>query len=217
VAGRLNAADLERQQELRLAASIPTGPEIAALLALDLIGVRATPVFGFSAPGAARAALAEQAIDLVFLHGPGVPSQLASLASLGARPLFTFGATDQSGRLSRDPLSLDLPLLTELPGIERTKLDGPLYRAWCATAAAVQLDFGLVLPPVTPAGMVALWRRAGLQAASSPQLQAAAASVAVRPIAIPNANTTLGSVAADQQALLALRQWLGSRLNWQPG
>lgn len=218
VVGRVSVAELRRAPKLRMAAANRPGPEIAALLALELLGVHVSPVFGLLDSSTTRAAFAEQAVDLVFLRGTGVPAQLAALTSLGGEPLFCFGAVDAEANLTRDPQFPDLPLLVELAGAERgSALQGALYRGWRAAAAAVQLDFGLVLPPVTPAAMVAFWRRAGLEAASSPELQATANTLAVRPLAIADANASIGSVAADQQALLALRQWMAARLNWQPG
>ena len=53
---------------------------------------------------------------------------------------------------------------------------GPLYDAWCAAAAAAQLEFGLVLPQLTPAAMVSLWRRAGTDAMAVQGVQTAAAT-----------------------------------------
>ena len=64
---------------------------------------------------------------------------------------------------------------------------GPLCNAWSAAAAAAQLEFGLVLPQLTPAAMVALWRRAGVDAVASLGVQATAATVDVRPLGGPAA------------------------------
>jgi hypothetical protein len=143
-----------------------------------------------------------------------VPERVAALAASGGQPVFAMGARDAAGAMVRDPLFPDLPNLLQMrAGLGGAPLSGPLYDAWCATATACQLDFGLVLPQLTPASMVALWRRVGAQAAAAPEMQAMAASVSVRPQGGPAA---IASIAADAPALLALRRWLASRFNWHP-
>jgi hypothetical protein len=93
---------------------------------------------------------------------------------------------------------------------------GPLYDAWCATAAATQLVFGMVLPQLTPAAMVSLWRRAGSDAVASLGVQTVAASANVRPLAGPIATTNTAATAASSAAIQELRGWLSGRLNWHP-
>ena len=95
-------------------------------------------------------------------------------------------------------------------------LKGPLFAAWGAAAIAAQLEFGLVLPELTPAPMVALWRQAGVQAMAALDVQALAASLAIRPMSGPAA-TACGELWSPRApALLALRQWLAERYNWRP-
>jgi hypothetical protein len=93
---------------------------------------------------------------------------------------------------------------------------GPLFDAWCATAAAVQLAFGLVLPQLTPAATVALWRRAGVDAVAAPGVRATAATVNVRPLAGPAATANTSVLAIGASALAELRRWLAGRFNWRP-
>jgi hypothetical protein len=198
----------------RIAAASPAGAELPALLAIDLLGARAEPVFGIAEPERAREALDRGDVDAVFVGGRKVPERVAALASVGGQPVFSLGARDAAGALVRDPLFPDLPNLAEMrAGMGRPPLSGPLYQAWCAAAAAGQLDFALVLPQLTPASMVALWRRAGAQAEAAAEMQAAAAALSVRPSASP---VPTAAVAADAQALLELRRWLATRFNWQP-
>ena len=73
----------------------------------------------------------------------------------------------------------------------------PLCNAWSAAAAATQLEFGLVLPQLTPAAMVALWRRAGVDAVASLGVQATAATVDVRPLGGPAATANTAALAAN--------------------
>jgi hypothetical protein len=198
----------------RIAADSPVGAELPALLGIDLLGAQAVPVFDLSQPDQARDALRQGAVDAVFVSGQNVPAQVRALAEVGGQPVFSLGARDAAGALVRDPLFPDLPNLAEMrAGLGGPPLVGPLYQAWCAAATASQLDFGLVLPQLTPASMVALWRRAGTQVAAAPEVQAAAAALSVRPLGSPAATA---SIAPDATALVELRRWLGTRFNWHP-
>jgi hypothetical protein len=155
--------------------------------------------------------------DVVLLHGQRVPERFAALQAVGAQPLFTLGTLDNNGHLVRDAAYPQVPHFTELyttrTGLQPT---GPLYDAWCAAAAAVQLVFGMVLPQLTPAAMVALWRRAGSDAVASLGVQTVAASANVRPLAGPIATTNTAATAASAAAIQELRGWLAGRLNWRP-
>jgi hypothetical protein len=73
-----------------------------------------------------------------------------------------------------------------------------------------------VLPQLTPASMVALWRRAGTDAAAALDVQSAARSLDVHPLGGPAATANTAPAAANEPALLALRQWLASRFHWRP-
>ncbi len=199
---------------IRIAASEPAGPELPALLGLDLLGSPAAPVFGLGDPAAAQAALAKGTVDAVFLRGRDA---LSAPPAVGVQPLFGFGAHDDAGKPARDPAFPDTPHLAELAAA-RAGHDpsGPLYDAWCAAAAATQLEFGLVLPQLTPAAMVALWRRVALDAAATPGVQTKGTSLAVHPVGGPAATACATAVAADATALLELRRWLANRFNWRP-
>ncbi len=218
VAGRVGPAMLAAGNRLRIAAAGPGGPELAALLAIDLLGAEPVPVFGLAEPAAIRNSFARGELDLVFLSGPHVPDRLATFVPVGVRPLFSLGAFDAEGNPARDPLFPDLPRMSELRGSLRgTPPARRLFDAYAAAAAAARLDFGLMLPQLTPASIVALWRRAAVQAADSPELQAAADAASVRPASGAAAAAITGAIAADAGALLELRHWLATRFNWQPG
>jgi len=198
----------------RLAVSTLTGAELPALLGIDLLGAQVVPVFDLVEPVQARNALQQGAVDAVYVSGHKVPERVAALAPAGGQPVFSLGGRDAAGALVRDPLFPDLPNLAEMrAGLVGQRLSGPLYDAWCATATANQLDFGLMLPQLTPAAKVALWRRAGAQAAVAPDMQAAAAALSVRPLGSPAATA---SIACHATALLELRRWLATRFNWHP-
>jgi hypothetical protein len=201
----------------RIAAAGPASADLAALLGIHLLGARMEPVFGLADPGAARSAFSQGAVDALLLHGHGVPDQLATLAAVGAQKLFTLGTFDDEGHMVRDPEYPDVPHFAELYAARTgNKPSGALYQAWRATAAATQLDFGLVLPQLTPAGMVSLWRRAGVDAVASLGVQAAAATVAVRPLGGLGATANTAALVVTSAALQELRAWLASRFDWRP-
>ncbi len=215
VAGRPSA--LTPNGRARVAAAGPATLDLTALLGVQLLGGRMEPVFGLADPEAAQSAFSQGAVDVVLLQGHHVPEQFTALSAIGAKPLFALGAIDATGHAVRDPAFPDVPHFAELFETRfGGKPDGQLYEAWCALAAASRLEFGLVLPQLTPAAMVALWRRAATDAAGSLGVQAAAATVNVRPLAGPVATTNTAAVAANAPALQELRRWLASRFNWHP-
>jgi hypothetical protein len=73
-----------------------------------------------------------------------------------------------------------------------------------------------MLPQLTPAAMVSLWRRAGTDAVAAPGVQATAATVNVRPLTGPTATANTSVIAVGAPVLQELRAWLASRLNWSP-
>jgi hypothetical protein len=211
VVSRVPLGALPAGARLRIAAADPAGPDLPALLGLELLRIEAAPAFRIDSFAAARAALASRAVDAVLLHGEDVPARAEMLAGDGIMPLFALGLPEASGGTVRNPLFPDVPTLTEL--LTAVPASAQLYAAWHAAAAAAQLDFALVLPQLTPGAMVALWRRAGASLANSPALEPELAA-GVRATVAPT--TTTASIAPDAAAMLALRRWLADRYNWQP-
>jgi hypothetical protein len=139
------------------------------------------------------------------------------MAAVGAQPLFSLGVLDEYGHPIRGTDFSEVPLLTELyQSMRGSALTGPLFVAWTAAALASQLEFGLMLPALTPAPMVALWRRAGQDASAALDIQALAADLAVRPLSGPAATACGDLLSPPAPALLALRAWLAERFNWRP-
>lgn len=202
-------------QALRVGAGGPAGPDLPGLLGLSLLGVTTAPVFGLLDEAAQLNALRRSAVDAVFLHGRRVPQRVAVAALAGAAPLFASGAVDETGATQRDPQFPDLPTLPELIARRGAPPAGPLFEAWRACASAAQLEVALVLPQLTPAALVALWRRAATQAAAAPEVQDAASAAATRPLPSPAATATIGALSPDAAALLELRRWLAMRFNWR--
>lgn len=202
---------------LRVAAAGPAGPDLPGLLGLDLLGMPAVPVFGLTDADATLAALAQGAADAVLLHGRAVPERAAMLAARGFAPVFTLGPMDAAGHVARDPAFPDVPHLAEL--YQRRSGGAPagdLAAAWRAAATCVQLDAALVLPPLTPATIVAQWRHIGAASVADAGVQSDCQAAAVRPLLPEAASSATAMLALDAAPLLALRRWLQERYNWRP-
>lgn len=195
---------------IRVGMAGPLSPDLAALMGLELAGLPVAPVFGVLDHGSAAQALVSRAVDAVLLRGAGVAANLGALAQVGATALFTLGAQAGEGR---DALLPDVPNLAEYAAARGTVPSASLMAAWRGVAAAAQTEYALVLPQLTPAALVALWRQAGTQALAAADLQDPQGRTrgAIDPQALAQA------LAPDAAALAALRAWLAARLNWAPG
>jgi len=212
LASRVPAGGLRPGARLRVATSVPAGPEMAALLGLDLMGIEPVPAFGLHDAARSLQALRKGAVDAVFITGPNAAALLAEAAAAGAAPLFTLGEPAEDG-LRRDPLLPEVPTGPELAtALRGTPPTGALAGAWRSVAAATQIEFALVLPPLTPAALVAQWRSAGTQASQTLQPR----TPGVRLLGASEANAATTAIAADPAAMLELRRWLAARFNWTP-
>ena len=214
VVGRAPLSAFGSGQTLRVAAASPVGPELPILLALDLLGIRFSPVFGLDLSDQAERALEAGSADVILLHGENVPERMAALTSAGMRALFSFGAPDATGSWGRDPIVPDVPTFDEISVTLRGHPPrGPLAEVWRAAATATALEFALVLPELTPPALVALWRQAGAGVVNTATIRALAAAAGVSVEASPAANACV--VAVNAPALLALRSWLDRRFGWR--
>ena len=96
----LGRAPLARagSRPLRLASSNPIGPELAAFLALDLLGLPVQPVYGLADPTSLLDGLRRRTVDLAFLTGPKLHETMSlARAAGGRRPVL-----DGVARLRRD-------------------------------------------------------------------------------------------------------------------
>ena len=202
---------------VRIAADQPAGHALPAVLGIELLGARAQLVPNIADNRMLLDALTRNAVDAVLLRGHEVPAQAKELSAGGAAPIFTLGTRDDTGALVRPSAFPGVPTLPELYAARRgSKAEGPICDAWAAAAAASQLEFAMVLPQLTPAAMVALWRRAGADAAGALDVQAAALALSVDLLGGPAATASTAPTAANQAALQAVRQWLVRRFNWRP-
>lgn len=203
LASRIPLARIGPGARVRVAAAGPAGHDLPGLLAIELLGAEIVPVFG-----AGTEAVLHGEADAVLLRGRGIMPAVQACAASGAPPVLAFGLPNDLDQPLRDPAFANVP---HLPELIQADTAGPLFDAWRIAATAVQLDTALVLPKLTPAAMVALWRRACAHAAMAPELQAEAARLGLRTLATPSAAT----VAADTSAMLELRRWLAVRFDWR--
>lgn len=218
VAVRGGRAALVPGRKIRVAAATPNGPELAALLGVDLLGAQPVPVTGLMDEAAVHAAFADGSVDAVLLRGTRLAEQQAVMAAIGVLPVFGLGMLTEAGTIVRDPRFPDLPELSELLRQTRPQAaSGRLFDSWGAVAAAARLEFALVLPQLTPAAMVALWRRVGSDAAASPEMARALAEQKVRALGGAAGAVEIAAISVEAGTLLELRRWLGARLGWHPG
>jgi hypothetical protein len=196
---------------LRVGMSGPVGHDLVALLGLELAGLATTPVYGVLDQAAAAQALGSHAVDAVLLRGDTLPDTFGRLAQHGAMPLFTLG--DLAGQ-GHDPLLPNVPNLVEFAAHRAVVPHPDLLAAWRGIAAATQADCALVLPHLTPAALVALWRQAAVMATASPAVHEVAGASRVAPD--PAAQGLAQALAPDVPALAALRAWLAAQLGWKP-
>jgi hypothetical protein len=186
---------------LRLALPSPAAPETAALLALDLLGCRVTPVFGL-AGAAAEAAVRTGQADAMPLVGPALAGRATAL---GLACWFSF---DQAGH-ARDAALPQVPALGELlPDPHRADL----LEAARAAGAAMRTRGLVVLPPLTSADVVALWRAAAQRWAEEEPTPLEAGA---RRIAAAEATVLSSTLCAPADIAVAYREWLQRRLNWR--
>jgi ABC-type amino acid transport substrate-binding protein len=195
--------------EVRLAGGTIGGPDLPALLGLELLGARVTLVQ--VRPEQAIPAVRAGQSDAVLLSGRDL-AKIPLLAQVGVRPVAVLGLMDERGAPTRDPSRPDLPSVAEIIGPSRS----PLLPAWRATAVAVGLDALLALPAITAAAQVAQWRRAALAAGNGSELQAVALAQGSHILANPAAPAVAFAAAADSGSMLELRRWLAQRWNWRP-
>ena len=196
---------LERGRTIRMGGIQPSGPSLPMLLALDMLGLEVTP-----GPDAGA--------DAVFHSGQGARAAAMAQAGSGMVPVLTLGTVTATGTWGRDPAFPAVPTALEATAALSRALSptAVLLTALRATSAATMLDAALVLPRLSPANRVALWRRACTEASGGAGLQTEAASLGVRPVLPPASAAIMAAIATDVPTLLALRTWLDRRWGWRP-
>ncbi len=185
---------------LRIAAANVAGPELPIFLALDQVGLQAIP----SPPREA---------DAVLLQGPGIQQALARAQAAGFQPALTLGSLGADAEPVRDPLLPSTPTLYDLVA----NRGSPEMRAAIrASTLAVQMGAGLMLPQLTPAPSVALWRKACRSTLDDAQVMQEAAQQGAELVAPADAASCMSRIAGDPATLLTIRGWLATRHDWRP-
>ena len=174
---------------LRVALPAPDAPEAAALALLDLLGLAARPV-----PGHPEAAFAAGEADVVILAGS---DPAARAQSMGALPWYRLNPTGDG----------DLSEVPALP-VQSAETRGVL-----AAVASLQMRAALVMPPLTPADSVAIWRRAAARWPEEERGQADAGQALIGTAAA----ASYAILSPPPDATLAYRSWLDRRLGWRAG
>lgn len=187
---------------LRVALPGPAAPEAAALLALELLGRPAMPVF-VSGGVAPEAAVLAGAADAVVLTGRAV---LARAGAIGLTPWFALDGRDGA----REPDAPGVPGLGELVDPARAEQ----VAAVRAAGAALRVRGLLVLPALTSADSVALWRAAARRWADE---EAEAPETGARRLAPEEAADLLATLCPAPEATASYRDWLARRLAFQAG
>jgi hypothetical protein len=204
VAGRGAPAET---RPLRFGLPGPTAPEAGGLLALDLLGRIATPVFlphGMTPEAAVAAGVA----DAVVLTGADA---VARAAALGLMPWFSFDADGAA----RDPA---LPEVTAFGEMLSDPPRPELVAALRSAGAALRARGLLVLPALTSADAVALWRDAGRRwAEEAATATGMGTERGTRRVGGDEAAWAMATLCPLPEAQLAYRDWLRRRLNWQAG
>jgi len=206
-------ATLRSMAPLRLAAEEPQSNDLAALVALDRMGVKTAPLFGLHGINAKTQAFVTGAADAVFVSGEGVPEDIAPLSANGGVPVFCIGTTAAAATALADPLFPGLPDAVAFSGAAASPLDGVYH----AAAAAARLDFILVLPKLTDPDAVAQWRSAAAGAITAPALAAAASASSITLQPAPVAASQLAALNLGPSDQAGLQAFLSTSFGWQPG
>ena len=188
-------------QPVRIALPGPAAPEAVSLLALDLLGRNASPVF-VPAGVAPQAALRAGSADALVLSGPGAHAQAGAL---GLVPWFSFDGSNGAREQQEHP---EVPAIGELTAAAPRR---DLLAAMLAAGGAMRTCALLVLPALTSADVVALWRDAArrwTEEASGPE----AGMTRVGP---EEAAAVLAMLCPPPEAALGYRDWLARRLGFQ--
>jgi hypothetical protein len=208
--GGLNVPN--RAGPVRLACGAPPQPAQTALMALDLLGIKAVPVQpGPDSLGAVRAGT----VDAVFVRGSDVPGHAHALTQAGLLPAFVTGLPIPGAEPPAGHMLHGVPHLLDLLAPARRSGDSRVT-AWRALAAASALDLMLALPRLSTASSVANWRRACRTTVAG---DAVGQEIERRSLLLLTDQDTAAAmqlVRADAAAQMTFRHWLADRLHWLP-
>ncbi|MCB8876718.1 hypothetical protein [Acidisoma silvae] len=204
------------RRPLRIGATNPLGPELAALLALDLIGVPAVPVFGMGDAPSLADGLRRRVIDLAFLSGPKIKQSLALASAAGAVPFFSTGAQGCDGPGKRDPLLPNVPSFIEAAASSAIDVRGlPNFAAYNAAAAAAATCFAAVLPDLVHAETVNVWRHGAETGTDSLSIETVSVPQGVRFLTGDCAGALFTQMSGGPALTTGLRAKISQRYGWR--
>jgi tripartite-type tricarboxylate transporter receptor subunit TctC len=172
-----NASELGRLrgQELVFASQGATSLDLVPMLAFIVLGLNVRHVFGMRGRGEGRLALERGEATIDYQTSSAYLQQVLPMIERGnAVPLFSWGVLDAQGRVQRDPTFPDLPHFVEayqmMHGRPPSGVEFNAYLAFFGSGFAAQKP--AMLPPRTPANIVATYRQAFAAAVADPELQA---------------------------------------------
>ena len=191
---------LQEGRPLRIAAAGPAGPELPAVLALEMMGI--DPILSPLASA-----------DAILLQGSALHASLAAASVRAMRPVLLFcdhGSREETIRMLRMP---GVPFAADAAA---SRSSPEMLSALRATTLAITVEAGLMLPQLTPAAAVAQWRGACAAAASDTAVEAEATRHGVWTVTAATAASSLAGLSGNAGMLLTLRNWLASRFDWRP-
>ncbi|MCC7427946.1 MAG: hypothetical protein IT557_13655 [Alphaproteobacteria bacterium] len=204
----------------RIGAPGVDSPELAALLALNLLGIETRTTLGLKPPNDPARAFAAGSVDLLLVtRGTDLAAASARPGADRGVPLMTLGGVDEAGALQRDPAMPDLPHLGEVHQSVRGAAlpQGPALNAFrAALAAGIGLQYGIYLPRSTPADIIAQWRQGAARVAQDAEVQSAATAAGLRILPGTVAGAHVRALAASPADIQWLRDWLARTYNFRP-
>ncbi|WP_368415922.1 Bug family tripartite tricarboxylate transporter substrate binding protein [Falsiroseomonas sp.] len=172
-----NASELGRLrgQELVFASQGATSLDLCPMLAFQLLGLTVRHVFGMRGRGEGRLAFERGEATIDYQTSSAFLQQVRPMVERGnVVPMFSWGVLDGQGNVQRDPTFPDLPHFVEAyEMMHGSKPSGIQFNAYLAFfAAGFAANKPAMLPPRTPANIVAAYRAGIAAAIADPELQA---------------------------------------------
>lgn len=172
-----NAGELSKVagQQLVYASQGATSLDLVPMLAFIVLGLNVRHVFGMRGRGEGRLALERGEATIDYQTSSAYLAQVRPMVERGnVVPLFSWGVLDKDGNVQRDPTFPDLPHFVEayemMHGRKPSGVEFNAYFAFFGSGFAAQKP--AMLPPNTPANIVAVYRSAFAAAVADPELQA---------------------------------------------
>ena len=202
-----------QSRQLILASISPASEDLFVLLALDLIGIEVSSVFGLRGRATARKFYERGDANIDFQTTAAYQTYVQPKVEAGlAVPLFSLGAFDADMRYVRDPMFPELPNLAE--AIECASGNAPAGDAWDAWLTLYKSGLGslklVVVPSDTPRSIVDAYSVAAEKLTNDPRYQSSVEKQ-IGPKSLLTAEGAESLMPSRASIPLEVRQWLK---NW---